>query len=186
MKYLLLASCCILPACASIVEGSSQKINISTNPPAQVRCNASNSRGSAATSTPGVLEVKRSKSDLTIRCESDEYAGQLSDSSNIESWAFGNLLLGGIIGGAIDAGTGALFTYNDAITVPLTPKPSAAIASPVLDSMTASPAESQPTSTQPMDSQPVAPDYASPQAQPSAAPSTLPPSTDFLNPPSVR
>jgi hypothetical protein len=116
-----LALLACLSGCASIVEGSSQDINVSTNPPAKVSCDAQNGRGNwVANSVPGTLNVKRSRTDLTVHCKGNGYDGQYTHSSDFESWTAGNLFFGGIIGLAVDAGTGALFSYDDAIIVPVT------------------------------------------------------------------
>lgn len=120
-----LYSLCILPiaACASIVEGSSQSINLQTNPPLQANCRLSNERGVWQTQAPAMVQVKRSKSDLNVDCRSSEIGGSVANSSDAESWTVANLVLGGIIGLGVDAGTGAMFSYDDAITVPLSERP---------------------------------------------------------------
>ena len=120
-----LYSLCILPiaACASIIEGSTQNINLQTNPPLQANCRLSNERGVWQTSAPAMVQVKRSKSDLNVDCRSSEIGGTVANSSDAESWTLANLALGGLIGLGVDAGTGAMFSYDDAITVPLGERP---------------------------------------------------------------
>ncbi|MFL2697874.1 MAG: TonB family protein [Gammaproteobacteria bacterium] len=43
----------------------------------------------------------------------------MSDESNIEGMAFGNILIGGIIGGGVDLATGAAYEYPQVISHPL-------------------------------------------------------------------
>ncbi len=123
-----------LSGCASIIEGSTQKINVSTAPAALVSCEARNGRGSwAINAVPGPMEVKRSKTVLNVKCDSADYAGQIQDPADAEAWTFGNIIAGGPIGFAIDGATGAMFSYDDVITVPLVAKerPVAIVPQPV-------------------------------------------------------
>lgn len=115
-----LAMLAALSGCASIVSGSSQNINLSTNPPASVICDVKNERGEWKVSPiPGSLLLKRSKSPLSIKCEGAGYYGEYSKGGELEGWTVGNILFGGIVGLVIDAGTGAMFSYDDAIVVPV-------------------------------------------------------------------
>lgn len=123
-KHLMVISCLTaLAACASIIEGSSQRIAIQTSPNMPASCHVQNERGSwGQPNTPSTVNVKRSKSDLLVACESPTHQGQFTKRSSLEPWTLGNILLGGIIGAGVDAGTGAMFTYDDQLTVPMTPK----------------------------------------------------------------
>lgn len=122
-RLALTASLISLTACASIIEGSTQEIIVDTNPSASVACTLTNERGQwSVGATPSTVKVKRSKSNLDIFCDSPQYVGQVSNVSDGESWAMGNVLLGGVIGAGVDAGTGALFSYDDHIIVPLRSK----------------------------------------------------------------
>lgn len=109
-----------LPACASIVEGSEQEIMVETAPPMTARCELTNERGTwHVAATPGNVALKRSGSDLHVECANNTHEGKRIFSSDAESWAVGNVLAGGIIGAGVDAGTGALYSYDDVITVPM-------------------------------------------------------------------
>lgn len=75
-------------------------------------CTATNDKGVAYASTPGTVMVSKSGSDLVVQCEKDKKASNpitVKSSSNANIW--GNILFGGPIGAAIDAGTGAGFDY---------------------------------------------------------------------------
>lgn len=110
-----------LSACASIVEGSTDRVNILTNPPSNASCTLANSRGSYSTLGSGTASVKKSKSDLNVSCLDTQTGakGQSTVASDVEAWAFGNILLGGLIGLGVDWGTGAAYDYPDSATVPL-------------------------------------------------------------------
>jgi len=120
-KYqLVIALPFLLNACASIVNGSSQDIELYTTPSVNASCSLDNERGEwTLAQTPGTVTVKRSSSPLNIQCENDEYHGSLINKAEAESWTAGNILLGGGIGAGIDAGTGAMFSYDNEIIVPL-------------------------------------------------------------------
>lgn len=107
-----------LGACASIIEGSSQQINLQTNPPLHADCRLSNERGAWQTSAPAVVTVKRSKSDLNVECRSSGISGQAVSGAEPEGWTFGNIVTG-FLGAGVDGATGAMFAYDTIVTVPL-------------------------------------------------------------------
>ncbi len=111
-----------LSGCASIVEGSSQDIALNTDAVSGATCKVSNARGDWTATTPGSVNVKRSKSAMAVHCTKDGYqeATKTVD-SGFEPWTIGNLAIGGLIGIGIDAGTGSMNRYPDAVTVTMTP-----------------------------------------------------------------
>lgn len=126
MKKILLAISGIylamnLGGCATIISGDSEDISISTSPNLDAVCEAKNSRGVwTVPSAPGNVLVKRSSSNLVINCKTkDGYKGTRVINSGIKGAAAGNLLIGGVIGGGIDAATGAAFDYPSDIVVPM-------------------------------------------------------------------
>lgn len=118
-----------LASCASIIEGSTDQINIVTVPPANASCTLTNGRGSFSTFTPTPATVKKSISDLNVQCvdAASGAKGQSTVVSDIEAWDFGNILIGGLIGMGIDWGTGAAYDYPPSTTVsmvaPVVPVP---------------------------------------------------------------
>jgi hypothetical protein len=111
----LAAASLLLPACATITRGSSQKFNIDTTPTA---ANVELSTGQNCVS-PCALKLKRKNGFVvTAKKEGFEPAKAIVDSSvrggGIAGGA-GNIIAGGIIGIAVDASSGAM---ND-----LTPNP---------------------------------------------------------------
>jgi len=68
--------------------------------------------------TPGTVSVHRSYDPLNINCKkSGEQPGIATVNSATKGMAFGNVLAGGIIGAAVDMGTGAAYDYPPLITV---------------------------------------------------------------------
>lgn len=115
-----LALAAALPACASIVEGSTQSLSVVTTPEAGAECKLKNDAGTwYVAQTPGSISIKRSGSDMSVICTKEELAGNATVASKAKGLAFGNILAGGIIGGAVDMGTGAAYDYPYEIIVPL-------------------------------------------------------------------
>src|SRR5882724_10609065 len=111
-----------LSGCSTIVEGSSQSIAINTQPPG-ASC-AVTRHGEAlgkVDPTPGSILIEKTKYDLTITCDKDGY-GQATriDKSGADAATFGNIVLGGGIGWAIDSATGSDNKYDTPVTLTLT------------------------------------------------------------------
>ncbi len=118
---LLLPCAASLTGCASIVNGTHQKVEISTPPARGAYCNLSNSKGSwVLKSTPGTVKVHRAFDALNIKCHKKGFndADKIVN-SHTKAMAFGNLVFGGIIGAGVDTGDGAAYNYPEFINVPM-------------------------------------------------------------------
>jgi hypothetical protein len=119
----IVLSCLIcLSGCASIVGGHNQSISIDTRhndqPLSGATCELRNDKGSWYVTTPGSVTVGRSYSDLTVVCEKEGVdKGMTSVKSSTKALAFGNILIGGVIGAGVDIATGAAYDYPTLITV---------------------------------------------------------------------
>jgi hypothetical protein len=123
---LLLCLTCLSVGCASITGSKSQPITVTAVcENIMVRtasCTVTNEKGVSYTSTPGTVMVQKSTSDLTIACSKSTFSANpvtVKSSSNASIW--GNILLGGPIGAAVDAGTGAGFDYPPTVNVVFNP-----------------------------------------------------------------
>lgn len=119
---ILSAICLQISACASIVSGSSESLSVETKyknkPVTAAKCKLSNDKGTWFVTTPGSVTVYRSFEALQINCEKDKFpSGNLNLDSRTKPLAFGNILFGGVIGGAVDIGSGAAYDYPTLITV---------------------------------------------------------------------
>lgn len=115
-KFIPILLC--LQACASIVTGSQQSLSIDTPAVSAASCSLVNDKGTWYVSTPGTVSVHRSYGALNVNCKKEGYQPAVASiNSNVKGMAFGNILAGGIVGGAIDAGTGAAYDYPPLITV---------------------------------------------------------------------
>lgn len=166
--FLLLA----LTGCASIVSGTSQTVRVDTTPGANLPCVVSNGRGEwHVPSTPGSVTLARSSTELKVSCQNDLYRGYTTNRSDMELWAVGNVIIGGIIGIIVDASTGALFSYDDSVNVPLTGAGAEApVSGPAPVEGMSAPEAQAPVAQSPVAAEPVsaAPVYR----QPSSAPGT--------------
>lgn len=151
-----------LSACASIIEGSTDNVSVVTTPPTNASCTLANSRGSYNAGSSGVATVKKSKSALDVVCTDLQSGarGQKTVESDVEAWAFGNILIGGLIGLGVDWGTGAAYDYPASATVPMS--------APVAAAPTAAPFET----LAPANGVAAAPNLVAP-APTSQAPSTV-------------
>lgn len=110
--------------CASITTGQNQSLSVEAISKGQTvagaSCRLENDKGTWFATTPGTVVVRRSYADISVRCDKNEHEpGITVAQSSTKAMAFGNILFGGIIGGAIDAGSGAAYDYPSIITVEL-------------------------------------------------------------------
>ena len=117
----LAASC--LAGCGTITQGTSQNITITSTPPGG-HCDLTRKGEHVATldRTPGSVKVDKTKNDILLTCS---LAGYQDASANLESGygagTFGNIILGGGIGWAIDSATGADNKYPSSAQVQFIP-----------------------------------------------------------------
>jgi hypothetical protein len=119
--------CLTLSGCASIFEGTSQNINVVTNP-VGASCvfeREGMSIGSVA-QTPGVLTVRKSKYDITVRCDKLGYqqAAYLNH-SGVSSAIAGNvaadIILTAGISSIVDSANGADNKYDSVVNITMIP-----------------------------------------------------------------
>jgi hypothetical protein len=109
-----------LSGCATIVDGTKQSVSVSTLPVQGAACTLHNSEGTWYVTTPGSVEVHKTKNDMDITCTKDGFgAGKQVASSHFGGATFGNIVAGGLIGAGVDAASGANYYYDNPINVPL-------------------------------------------------------------------
>lgn len=104
----LAAASLMLPACATVVRGTSQKFKIDTTPTA---ANVELSNGQTCVS-PCELKLKR-KDGFIVTAKKDGYENATAEvHSEVRgggiAGAAGNVLIGGVIGGIVDGSSGAM------------------------------------------------------------------------------
>ena len=109
--------------CATLTKGASQTITVATDP-VGATCTISREGKTIAVvnPTPGSIPVDKSSKELSIRCEKADYQPSVGTmASSFQAMTFGNILFGGLIGVAIDAGSGAMNEYPTVVTFTLVP-----------------------------------------------------------------
>ncbi len=106
----------LLAQCATVVDGTHQKILLLTIPDG-ARCSVTQNGNVVGTlaATPGEVEVPRTKYDLSVTCHKDGYAdattGNHSDANN-HSYANAAVMGFGTVGWAVDSAMGADNQYT--------------------------------------------------------------------------
>ncbi len=113
----LLALVIMLMGCATIMHGSSQTVGISSSPSgARVTIN-----GEYRGETPLRVDLAR-KQDYIIKVEKEGFEPASSTiTSKVSGMTFGNIIFGGLIGLAVDAGSGGMYKLSqDDVQITLT------------------------------------------------------------------
>jgi hypothetical protein len=118
----LLCIAAISSGCASIVTGHNQSLSVETHSKGAAvvgsACTLQNNKGTWFVTAPGSVIVNRSYGDLTVSCNHEsQQPGAVVVSSSTKAMAFGNIIFGGVIGAAVDVGTGAAYDYPSLISV---------------------------------------------------------------------
>ena len=103
--------------CAAIIHGTKQKIPVNSSPSgAKVIV-----MGAHKASTPAVIELSRSESNIVLRFEKDGYEPvEVAITRTVDGWIVGNIIFGGLIGLVIDFASGAAYKLTPAeVTVNL-------------------------------------------------------------------
>ena len=113
--------------CASVTSSTSQSLHLVTVCGGErvngADCSLTNSKGAWQVTTPGAVVVHKAYGDLTVSCQKDGFLPSEKEAyqSSANNGVAGNLLLGGLIGYAVDASNGAGFDYPQRMTVAFDP-----------------------------------------------------------------
>lgn len=128
MTRVLVRAALVLPlaalaACSSITKGSTQTVTVTTDPPgAQCQVSREGIMIGHIGATPYAVALDKSKHNLDIACTKEGYLPQSAAvESEFQGMTFGNILLGGFIGLAVDSSTGAINQYPAIVAIPLVP-----------------------------------------------------------------
>lgn len=118
----------LLAGCATLLEGTSQEILVSTNPTgATCTLEREGQIISTITATPAAALVKRRKQDITIKCKKDGFqdAVYVNDSGLASGSVAGNvaadLLLTGGLSSIVDSASGADNQYESTVNITMIP-----------------------------------------------------------------
>lgn len=113
-----------LPACATITSGTSQSLSVVTEP-AGATCTVTREGTTVGivSPTPGTLTVSKSARDMSVRCTRTGHSpGVASVVTEFQAMTVGNILIGGFVGLAVDAASGAMSRYPESVTIALPPR----------------------------------------------------------------
>ncbi len=130
MRFVALLSLALLSACATMVEGTTDTVTLSSTPEgATCTLERGGERIGAVASTPGSVSLSKSRNDLVVQCSKPGYRPETKVvQSSFTGTTFGNLLLGGVVGVVVDAASGANSQYPKDIRIDMAeePRPAAA------------------------------------------------------------
>ena len=123
-KLLPLAAILILPACSTVVSGTTQPFTVLTAQTTGASCEMVDSKGArwTVTDTPGTQEITKGDGPLTVTCSKSGFkTASVVVEESFAGATLGNVILGGGIGIVVDAASGAAQEYPDEVTVWLEP-----------------------------------------------------------------
>ena len=107
--------------CASVTSGKHQTVTVNTTcegePLTEASCTLINDKGSWLVKTPGSVVIQKAYGDLAIDCKKGESKSSEKFQSKSNTGVWGNLLVGGVIGYAVDASSGSGFDYPSNMVV---------------------------------------------------------------------
>ncbi len=111
----------LLPGCATITQGGAQNVTVTTNPPgASCRLERGDTAIGIIAPTPGTLRVDKGRNDLMVICTRDGHdVTTVRHPAEFGGATFGNIIIGGLIGVAVDAASGANFSYYPELVINL-------------------------------------------------------------------
>ena len=113
LTVLAIVSFVFLNSCATIVSGTEQEITVSSTPKAKIEIKADTGLLVYAGDSPAIIKLPRKYYSYTVTVQASGYNSQtLIISRKFNAWFVGNLLFGGIVGGVVDAITGAMWNLE--------------------------------------------------------------------------
>lgn len=109
----------LLSGCSTIIEGSTQTVNISTGMDKQIHAVITSSNGTMPVILPQALAVNKSSNDLVINIKDGNCVLPSTTivKSHLNPWFWGNIIFGGVIGSTTDSASGAAWEYDNNILV---------------------------------------------------------------------
>jgi hypothetical protein len=121
--HLVLLGALAASGCSSIIEGRSQQIVINTNPSGATCSLIRNDMPiGTVTPTPNGILIEKTKHDIIVKCNKEGYQeATYFNKSGSAGATFGNIVLGGGIGWAIDSASGADNKYDSPLNITMVP-----------------------------------------------------------------
>lgn len=122
--FLFAAAAASVAGCATVTTGTDDTVTIDTDPSGAIcRLSAKGEQVAVVNPTPGSISVPKSRADLDVACELDGHlVSEGVIASDVQAMTFGNVLLGGAVGVAIDAASGAMNEYEPGVRITMIPE----------------------------------------------------------------
>ena len=115
----------LLGGCASVTQGTTQALSVTAVCEGRIvldaSCEVSNEKGRWQLKTPGSVTVRKAYGDLVAVCRKDSASGTATFVSKANNGVWGNVIIGGVVGYAVDSSSGAGFNYPNELPVVLVP-----------------------------------------------------------------
>ena len=113
-----------MAGCASVTSGTTQQLKVTPVCEGRIvaaSCELSNDKGRWDVGAPGAVTIGKSYADLSVSCRRGGSSGAATFVSKSNNNIAGNIILGGVIGAALDSASGAGFNYPEELPVVLRP-----------------------------------------------------------------
>ena len=109
--------------CATVTTGPRQTLRVTTQPPgASCKITREATQLGVVDPTPGTVDIEKGSTGIWIACgKAGHLPASAEAAAQFQGMTFGNVLLGGLVGLAVDAASGAMFFYPDSVHVVLVP-----------------------------------------------------------------
>jgi hypothetical protein len=120
MRILGLAlSAALLAGCSTLTTGTTQTVAVATPGAEGANCELTSPEiGTINVITPAQAVLSKSQHSVKVTCRKECYTeGQGIINSNFEEMTAGNILIGGVVGVAVDASSGAMNKYDPHVQI---------------------------------------------------------------------
>lgn len=124
MRILGLGICvAVLAGCSTLTTGTTQTVAVATPGAEGANCELTSPEiGTINVITPAQAVLSKSQHSVRVTCRKECYTdGQGIINSNFEEMTAGNILIGGVVGVAVDASSGAMNKYDPTVQIAMHP-----------------------------------------------------------------
>ena len=119
-KWWVVGCCiCALAGCSTLTTGTTQAVALSTPGVEGASCELTSPEiGKVNVVTPAQVMLSKSQHSVRVICHKECYTeGTGIINSNFEEMTAGNILIGGVVGVAVDASSGAMNKYDPNVQI---------------------------------------------------------------------
>ena len=116
-KLMLIFVVAPLVGCATIMDVTSQNVNLTTSNGRRTNATIYTANGVRQTQIPQTINVQKSKRDIIVKVNNRYNTETTTVPSKMNNWFWGNIILGGFFGSTTDSASGAMWEYDDNVIV---------------------------------------------------------------------